>query len=481
MEGAVPFVSTESPVCAALDGWPEYSRLPSPGAIDVQAAGMNHVYRESGCSSARASAVRQIVRGNGFTMRASRCLSRVCAVIAGMFMAGGLWWPGCVVAAPGVSTAGTRHEEVPDAYVYPASGSADQADELQRVLDGLRPGQRLVFAPGRYVVGRSLIVRRPHVVLSGYGATLTATRPGDQTIEMRGDGTTLVGFRLKGTGTTRLASRESTKVEVTGHDVQVLDNVVEGGASAGIFVFGGTGVAIVGNEVLSTLADGIHMTHGARDVLVQGNVVRDTGDDMIAVVSYRGDGVLSRNVLITRNSLEGNTWGRGITVVGGADVTISNNIVRNVQVSAGILVAQEDSFQTYGASGVRIENNVIANIQTAIGRTDPRPLTQQGAIEVSTWSGAVTQVAVVGNRVSQARFDGIRLWGNVSGVRLADNQLSGIGGMPVRVGPKHDCVVDSPTSGPCAMTLQSRSAAPDVVGADTSLLPRVRELVGQPR
>ncbi|WP_242448935.1 right-handed parallel beta-helix repeat-containing protein [Burkholderia metallica] len=411
-------------------------------------------------------------------MHGSQGLSRVCTVIAGMFIAGGLSWPGFAVAAADASAPGALHANVPDVYVYPASNAADQAGELQRVLDRLRPGQRLVFAPGRYVVGRSLIVRRPHVVLSGYGATLAARNPEDQTIEMRGDGTTLVGFRLKGVGRTRLATRESTKVEVTGRSVQVLDNVIDGGASAGIFVFGGADVAIVGNEVLSTLADGIHMTHGARDVLVQGNVVRDTGDDMIAVVSYRGDGVLSRNVLITQNSLEGNSWGRGITVVGGTEVTISNNIVRNVQVSAGILVAQEDSFQTFDASNVRIENNMIANIQTATGRTDPRPLTQQAAIDVSTWSGAVTRVVVTGNRVSQSRFDGIRLWGNVSGVELADNQMSGIGGMPVRIGPKQDCAADNAKAGPCATALQSRSATPDGVGADTSLLPRVRESVG---
>ncbi|WP_241289763.1 right-handed parallel beta-helix repeat-containing protein [Burkholderia stabilis] len=413
-------------------------------------------------------------------MRRSQCLSGACAVMFGLCVAGGPWWPGLAVAGSGASAPGGIHAGVPDAYVRPASDTADQADTLQRALDALRPGQRLVFAPGRYVVGRSLVVKQAHVVLSGYGATLIAAVPEDQTIEMRGAGTTIVGFRLTGAGTTRLYTPESTKVDVTGRDVQVLDNVIDGGG-AGIFVFGGTDVAIVGNEVLSTLADGIHMTHGARNVLVQGNVVRGTGDDMIAVVSYREDGVLSRNVLITGNSLEGNTWGRGITVVGGADVTISNNIVRNVQVSAGILVAQEDSNGTYGASDIRIENNVITDIQTATGRTDSRPLTQQGAIDISTWSGAVTRVAVVGNRVSHARFDGIRLWGNVSGVRLAGNQLSAIDGQPVRVGPAQTCATGQKRAAPCATVFESHSAAPDVAGADTSLLPRVRQDVRQPR
>ncbi|KVV51647.1 hypothetical protein WT27_30710 [Burkholderia territorii] len=405
------------------------------------------------------------------------------AAIAGLCMAGGLAWPDSAVAAPGTPASGALHATVPDAYVRPAADAADQADALQRALDALQPGQRLMFAPGRYVIGRSLVVRTPNAVLSGYGATLIATTPDDQTIELRGDGTTLVGFRLAGTGTTRLTTPESTKIEVTGRGVQVLDNVIDGGAGAGIFVFGGADVAIVGNEVLSTLADGIHMTHGARNVLVQGNVVRGTGDDMIAVVSYQAEGVLTRNVLITGNSLEGNPWGRGITVVGGANVTISNNIVRNVQVSSGILVAQEDSNRTAGSSDIRIEGNSIADIQTANARSDLRPITRQAAIEISTWSGSVSRVSVIGNRVSHARFDGIRLAGNVSGVRLADNQLSEIGGMPVRTDVAHDCAAGRPATAssarvkaaPCTDARQSLSAAGDAIGADTSLLPRVRE------
>lgn len=56
----------------------------------------------------------------------------------------------------------------------------------------------------------------------------------------------------------------------------------------------------------------------------------DIGDDMIVVVSYCGDGVLSCNVLIMCNLFEGNMWGCGIMVVGGVDVMILNNIVCNV-------------------------------------------------------------------------------------------------------------------------------------------------------
>lgn len=411
-------------------------------------------------------------------MPGRRCLSGLCCAMLGMWMSAGpavAADAGKAVHAPQATIRAT----VPDAHVTPASDGADQADALQRALDALQPGQRLVFAPGRYIVGRSLVVRQAQVVLSGYGATLSATVPDDQTIEMLGTGTTIAGFRLAGTGSTRMGTPRSTKIEVTGRDVQVLDNVIDGGGG-GIFVFGGTDVAIVGNEVLATLADGIHITHGAHNVLVRGNVVRGTGDDMIAVVSYQGDGVLSRNVLIADNSLEGNAWGRGITVVGGADVTIANNVVRNVQVSAGILVAQEDSSRTYGASGVLVENNEISDIQTAADRTDPRPLTRQAAIDISTWSGSVTRVVVVGNRVSRARFAGIRVWGNVSQYRIADNRLSAIGGMPVQVGGSGGCNSGGATAVQCKAQV-AQPASIDAVGADTSALPHVREALRQAR
>lgn len=48
----------------------------------------------------------------------------------------------------------------------------------------------------------------------------------------------------------------------------MFDNVVEGGVSVGIFVFGGMGVVIVGNEVLLMFVDGIYMMYGVCDVLV---------------------------------------------------------------------------------------------------------------------------------------------------------------------------------------------------------------------
>ncbi len=378
-------------------------------------------------------------------------------------------------------SSGSKPVLVADVTVSPAADGRDQADALQKAFDSLQAGQRLVIAPGRYVVGHSLAVNVPQAVISGYGATLAATNPADQTIVMRGTGSTLVGVTLAGTGTTRLTTPESTKVEVTGADVQVLGVTIQGGASAGIFVFGGSGIAIVGNTVRATLADGIHTTYGSTNVLVQNNTVTGTGDDLIAVVSYLGDGRLSSNVLIDHNSVSGNAWGRGITVVGGQGVTISNNTVDGVEKAAGILVAQEDSWKTYGSSNVVIAGNTVTNIQNSNVDNGLQP-TQQGAIELDTWTGTVSGVAVADNRVSGSGYAGFRAYGNVCSFSVTGNTFSSIAGLPVGLLTNgcavEQIVVDANRLGDGSVLALPAGASSTgtftVTGVNVGLMPKVR-------
>lgn len=388
---------------------------------------------------------------------------------------------GAASGATLLPSSGAKPVLVADVTVSPAADGSDQADALQKAFDSLRAGQRLVIAPGRYVVGHSLAVTVPQAVISGYGATLAATNPADQTIVMSGAGSTLVGVTLAGTGTTRLTTPESTKVEVTGSDVQVLGVTIQGGASAGIFVFGGNRIAIVGNTVRATLADGIHTTYGSTNVLVQNNTVTGTGDDLIAVVSYLGDGRLSSNVLIDHNAVSGNSWGRGITVVGGQAVTISNNTVDGVEKAAGILAAQEDSWKTYGASNVVITGNTVTNIQNANVNNGLQP-TQQGAIELDTWSGAVSDVTVANNRVSGSGYAGFRAYGNVCSFSVTGNTFSSIAGLPVSLltngCASSQIVVDANRLADGSVLALPAGASSTgtfaVTGANASLMPQVR-------
>jgi len=368
-----------------------------------------------------------------------------------------------------------------DATLSPAGNGRDQADDLQGALNSLQPGQRLILQPGSYVIGRSITVSGSNVLLSGYGATLVATSPDSQAIVMQGENATLAGLTLRGTGTTRSQDANSAKVVVNGKGVQVLDVTIMGGASAGIFVSHATDVAIAGANVQSTLADGIHITGASARVLVQQNTVMGTGDDMVSVVSYQSDGDKTQDVLVTGNTLSGNYWGRGVSVVGGNSVTISGNAIQGVQKAAGVMVAQDDGYRTYDASNVIISDNVISDIEDAANPVDSRPAAQHAAIDLNTGSGNVTGVSATGNRIARTGYDGFRALGNVCQFRITDGTFSQIAGSPLslqaRSCPSYQmfCGGNQLDGVPIPLPLGCSSQGPlSVSGANVDRMPQIR-------
>ncbi|HEX7931937.1 MAG TPA: right-handed parallel beta-helix repeat-containing protein [Paraburkholderia sp.] len=369
---------------------------------------------------------------------------------------------------------------VADRTISAPKGSTDQTRAIQSALDALRPGQRLVFLPGTYVVSHSLVVPTQGAVVSGYGASLIATDPDDQALLVTGSGATVAGLTLRGTGHKRLETESSAKIVVRGKDIQILDTTIEGGASAGIFVSHSARIVVARNKVQKTLADGIHVTGASRDVLISNNTVTGTGDDLIAIVSYKKDGALSRNVLVTHNTVSGNYWGRGLSVVGGADVTLSENDVRGVQKAAGIMVAHEDGYRTYNVRNVVIAHNVVSDIEDPAYRGNGLPPAEQAGIDINTGDEDVALVAVKDNHVSRASYDGFRALGNVCRFDVANTTFSSITGSAISLQTNH-CAPSEMTCS--ANTLDGKSIPQEpgcrgsgklvVTGADVSRLPAV--------
>lgn len=369
---------------------------------------------------------------------------------------------------------------------FGARGDDDRDDTaaIVRALAALRPGQWLVFPPGRYLHDRRLLLRTRDIVLDGRGATLHATNPGDMALLVQADAVQIIGFTLTAATDHRRTAPWESRIAVWRPAAQrrgapplsgvvIRDNRLvptaddpNSSASAAIFVSGVRDFIVAGNTVVRSLSDGIHITGGARDGRVVGNTVRETGDDMIAVVSYLGDGMwtrdqtaelaaslqarredmLVRNVLIADNDVEGQYWGRGISVVGGEQVTIRANRIANTAHAAAVYVVREQVYVTFGVRDVRIEGNLIERVQTDAAPYNPLPLPQRlrrtghGAIEISARVFAdeqalpmlrealtVERVAVIGNRITRVRGDGIRVneGHDEQRVRTAQRDLGG--------------------------------------------------------
>jgi parallel beta-helix repeat protein len=343
----------------------------------------------------------------------------------------------------------------------------DDSDAIQRALDAMKAGETLVFSPGRYLISRTVRVREPGVTITGPGATIHATNPDDQALRIEADNTTVSSLTFTavtdGRRTAPWHSRIVVSASLGGGDYRTVYNTVirdnrivnageAGGPSAnsssagGIMLMRANGFLVSGNTIKRTLADGIHVTAGSKNGRILNNTVRETGDDMIAVVSYLGSGnpagdsakavlaswrtrvdnSLVRNVLVAGNQLSGQYWGRGITVVGGQSITIAKNTIDNVPRGAGVLMAREASYETFGVENVLVEGNLIRDVQTLEPPYDyedkfaSSSRTGHGAVEIHAAlfedeaasdlreSLSVSNVLVRANVVERASVSGLR-------------------------------------------------------------------------
>lgn len=341
------------------------------------------------------------------------------AVAAVVVLAGGMAH-GCP-PGPGPSGPPAQAWRVTDFGAAPDDDRPDD-EAIGRALAALPPGGWLVFPPGRYLQARSLAVAVPGATIWGPGATLHATDPADHALALRADGVRLIGLTLTAVTDHRRSTPAQARVSIHREGpagapplrgIEVRGVRVEGAGSVGILVHGAADFTVTASEVRGTLADGIHVTGGSRHGRVVGNRVRDTGDDLISVVSY-DDAPPVTDVRIADNDVAGTAWGRGLSVVGGRRITLAGNRVADVARAAGILVAREGNWHTRPVEDVRVEGNRLARIQVPPpGGAVPRP-TGHAAIEVHVHEvpegePGVGDVTIEGNAVTASGAPALRL------------------------------------------------------------------------
>lgn len=309
----------------------------------------------------------------------------------------------CELVPPVVANTSTRSAR--DWGAVP-NDSGDDTAALQKALDSLSFGQGLQLESGVYRINKSLHIRKAGITLKGAsGATLHGTNPDDQAVLIEADDVTVRNLTFTAVTDKRRSAPRHARIAVarglpnyagygTVYRTTIRDNrIIAAGApgtstgnsasTVGIMMLNADRFLIAKNVVSRTLADGIHMTLGSRNGRVLQNTVQQTGDDQIAVVSYAngGNAVLgsaaamkndwdaqkkyrfAHNILVAGNSLSAPYWGRGMSVIGGERVTLARNKLDNMPLTAGILVAREAVYQTYGSKNVLIEGNTLRNLQ----------------------------------------------------------------------------------------------------------------------
>ncbi len=250
-----------------------------------------------------------------------------------------------------------------------ADGRTDDAAAIQRAFDALSPGDTLEFPPGTYLHSAAITVRVPRVTITGPG-TLVATDESNSALRVDADGVTLSGLTLGVSATTRRSSEPlQQKLWISGHTgVVVQDVTITGSAAAGVFVQGASQFRLDRVTVKDTRADGIHITKGSHDGVVDHAVVSNTGDDGIAVVSYDGDGPSCHDITVSSPQVLGTAWGRGLSVVGGTAVTFTDVLVRDTDAAALYIAVEGDPYYAGAVQDVTVKGGTLlrANRNTTI-------------------------------------------------------------------------------------------------------------------
>ncbi len=84
------------------------------------------------------------------------------------------------------------------------------------------------------------------------------------------------------------------------------------------------GVTVRDNVIVDQIADGLNFHTGVTHSVAEGNFVRNTGDDGLAMWS---EGTPNAGNVFSRNTVQTPTLANGIAVYGGADTTVSGNLV----------------------------------------------------------------------------------------------------------------------------------------------------------
>jgi len=336
----------------------------------------------------------------------------------------------------GVATAGTYQIDITKApYNAVGDGAADCTDAINHALaDAAKASPKATVRVPAGAFAHSGQIYIDGVTLSGAGiaSVIRSTKPNSSAINLRGDGASIENLEIDcPTAATRLSSGWQTGITVAATNFRVRgicigNKTTMGSPSAGILCLDASHGLISGNTIWRSLADGIHMTGGSNNILVEKNTILGAGDDMIAVVSYLGNASKCHDITIRNNNCLGQTGGRGITVIGGDNVLIQNNQVEN-SFAAGIHAASESSYMTYGPTNVTIEGNTLKNCDT-------RQFDSHGSIfvygNILTYKGQTTDqtaqnIVIRGNKIIDSHCAAIRIGSYVHGAIVENNTIDG--------------------------------------------------------
>ncbi|MFS0724100.1 right-handed parallel beta-helix repeat-containing protein [Paenibacillus sp. 1P07SE] len=295
-----------------------------------------------------------------------------------------------------------------DCGAVPDDGEDDFEAIKQCIAEARASGGQVFIPEGQFHA--SDIIEMDGVSLIGAGpevSEIVSTNPARGSIDLSGEDVALRDFKhtYESTVPRGNGANDKNSITVRGANGFTISGIhIDKSSTAGILIRDqATDGIIRDNLIENTGADGIHVTSGSNNMLIEGNVVRQAGDDTIAVVSYARDGGIAHRITIRDNDVGYQSRARGISVVGGEDIEIEGNTIQLTDM-AGIYISVEEQYDTNNTNRITVHNNIIDS--TGLRENSDHP-----NILVYASQGTLDDVTFTNNTIKNATHSGIGVWG----------------------------------------------------------------------
>jgi parallel beta-helix repeat protein len=345
-------------------------------------------------------------------------------------------------------------EEVPAALTQPAdaisvtdqpygadpTGAKDATQAIQSAVDaGSAQGKTVWIPTGTYLVTSHVNV--DHVTLTGAGpwySVLEGAPVGGGTgVGVYGKTTssgnvTLSNFAIEGGVTNRIDCLQDDGIGGSLANSTVTNIWIEH-TKVGMWFDGPfTGLKVTGCRIDSLLADGINFHLAISDSSVSQTIVRDTGDDGLAMWSeLKGTSIGDTNDTFDHNTIQTPYLANGIAIYGGSGNTVTNNLVSGSQYRGGGINLDFEYFgnPTAPFSGTTTVSNNTIEQTSGIG---DQGIQQFGALMFWADNGAIdAPITVTNDEIDNSLYAAISFDGEnpastitMNGVNIANAEFA---------------------------------------------------------
>jgi hypothetical protein len=335
------------------------------------------------------------------------------------------------------------------------SGIRDAADAFDLAIQAAKASGKTVYIPaGTFQVNRHIIVDDVTIagagswwsIVKGHQVTLRSSAPDGSVHTGAGfygryasDGgshhVNLSNFAIEGDVRERIDTDQVNGIGGALND-STIDGLYINHTKVGIWLDGPMNNVTIKNTVIADqIADGINFHQGVTNSRVVNSLIRNTGDDGLAMWSQAvggKPGIENANNLFDHNTVQNPSLANGIAIYGGRDNTVSNNIVADPVREGSGLHAGSRFGSTPFAGYLRFTNNTTVRA----GSFELNWKIGLGAIWLYALQGSLSaNIEVTGDHYLQNTYNAILIvsdWPvkdlySISNVHFRDIHVDGTG------------------------------------------------------